>query len=233
MKNNKEESENEKSAEKDNGSASCRGHGRSHGGLRRQPGSHTRDETTKAVEQSAGEGGDETDAATEPAIQMEDTTINIRVMNEFRNVDKVLEQYEEMTKDDPIMSKIHLNFSYVAGGDYKDRLTMAMVGQEDYDLMFCGSWHGLSTFIKQGNFADLSEYFNNDAYPGLKAAFSEDFVEAMTSYIRQEDGTYKTGIYGLIWLPIMRIPEVSCTERICARNITVIPSPMKRACWHM
>ena len=155
------------------------------------------DETTKAVEQSAGEGGDETDAATEPAVQMEDTTINIRVMNELRNVDKVMEQYEEMTKDDPNMIQINLNFSYVAGGDYKDRLTMAMVGQEDYDLMFCGSWHGLSTFIKQGNFADLSEYFNNDAYPGLKAAFSEDFVEAMTSYIRQEDGTYKTGIYGV------------------------------------
>ena len=146
---------------------------------------------------SAGTDASSDTAAPEAAVEMEDTTINIRVMNEYRNLDKVLAKYEEMTADDPVMSKIHLNFSYVAGGDYKDKLTMAMVAQEDYDLMFCGSWHGLSTFIKQGNFADLSGYFNNDQFPGLKSAFSEDFVNAMTSYVRQEDGSYKTGIYGI------------------------------------
>lgn len=143
---------------------------------------------------SAGTDASSDTAAPEAAVEMEDTTINIRVMNEYRNLDKVLAKYEEMTADDPVMSKIHLNFSYVAGGDYKDKLTMAMVAQEDYDLMFCGSWHGLSTFIQQGNFADLSGYFNNDQFPGLKSAFSEDFVNAMTSYVRQEDGSYKTGI---------------------------------------
>ena len=147
-------------------------------------------------EQSAGnsaEGGNQADAAP----QMEDTTIKIRVMNEFRNLDKVLAKYEEMTKDDPIMSKIHPEFVWVAGGDYKDKLTTAMIGNEDFDLMFCGSWHGLSTFIQDGNFADLSSYFNNDAYPGLQRAFSDDFVQAMTSYIRQEDGSYISGIYGI------------------------------------
>lgn len=147
-------------------------------------------------EQSTGnsaEGGNQADAAP----QMEDTTIKIRVMNEFRNLDKVLAKYEEMTKDDPIMSKIHPEFVWVAGGDYKDKLTTAMIGNEDFDLMFCGSWHGLSTFIQDGNFADLSSYFNNDAYPGLQRAFSDDFVQAMTSYIRQEDGSYISGIYGI------------------------------------
>ena len=129
--------------------------------------------------------------------EMKDTTINIRVMNEYRNLDKVLDRYDEMVKDDPVLSKIHLNFSFVAGGDYKDKLSMAMVAQEDYDLMFCGSWHGLSTFIQEGNFADLSSYFNNDDFPGLKRAFSENFVDAMTSYVLQEDGTYKKGIYGI------------------------------------
>jgi len=131
------------------------------------------------------------------APQIEDTTIKIRVMNEFRNLDKVLAKYEEMTKDDPIMSKIHPEFAWVAGGDYKDKLTTAMIGQEDFDLMFCGGWHGLSTFIQDGNFADLSSYFNNDAFPGLKTAFSDEFVQAMTSYIRQEDGSYQKGIYGI------------------------------------
>ena len=149
--------------------------------------------TPAAQDSSQADGGSQQAQVPE----MEDTTINIRIMNEFRNVDKVVAKYEEMVKDDPILSKIHLNFSFVAGGDYKDKLSMALVAQEDYDLMFCGSWHGLPTFIQEGNFADLTSYFNNDAFPGLKRAFSENFVEAMTYYVRQEDGSYKDGIYGI------------------------------------
>ena len=115
-------------------------------------------------EASAGNSAETpSDAGSGSAPEMEDTTIHIRVMNEFRNLDKVLEKYEEMTKDDPIMSKIHPDFVWVAGGDYKDKLSGVMIGQEDFDLMFCGGWHGLSTFIQDGNFADLSSYFNNDA----------------------------------------------------------------------
>lgn len=147
-------------------------------------------------EAAPGEIVDETEPV-EAVAEMEDTTINIRVMNEFKNVEKVVAKYEEMVKDDPVLSKIHLNFTWVTGGDYKDKLTMALAAQEDYDLMFCGSWHGLTGFIQQGNFADLSGYFNNDAFPGLQAAFSEKFVDAMTSYVRQEDGSFKKGIYGI------------------------------------
>lgn len=150
-----------------------------------------------AVSEEIGDASGTENEKAAAAPEIEDTTISIRVMNEYRNLDKVLEKYAEMTADDPIMSKIHLNFSYVAGGDYKDKLSMALVAQEDYDLMFCGSWHGLTTFIQQGNFADLSSYFNNDAFPGLKNAFSENFVDAMTSYIRQEDGTYLKGVFGI------------------------------------
>lgn len=142
-------------------------------------------------------GGNASSGTPADASQMKDTTIHIRVMNEFRNLDKVLEKYEEMTKDDPIMSKIHPEFVWVAGGDYKDKLQGVMIGQEDFDLMFCGGWHGLSGYIQDGNFADLSAYFNNDAFPGLKSAFSEDFVDAMTTYIRQEDGSYQKGVYGI------------------------------------
>lgn len=146
---------------------------------------------------SAGNADTDSNAGAAAPVEMEDTTINIRVMNEFKNLDKVIAKYNEMTKDDPVMSKIHLDFTWVAGGDYKDKLTMALAAQEDIDLMFCGGWHGLNTFTQQGNFADLSSYFNNDNFPGLKAAFSENFVDAMTSYIRQEDGTYQKGVYGI------------------------------------
>lgn len=152
--------------------------------------------------ETSGAGNADADAntgndAASAVPEIEDTTITIRIMNEFKNLDKVVAKYTEMTKDDPVMSKIHLDFSWVAGGDYKDKLTMALVAQEDYDLMFCGSWHGLNTFIQQGNFADLSSYFNNDQFPGLKTAFSENFTDAMTSYVRQEDGSFQSGIYGV------------------------------------
>ena len=160
-------------------------------------GGSTGSQGSSQAESSAQESGDSQEGGQEEAPQIEDTTIKIRVMNEFRNLDKVLAKYEEMTADDPVMSKIHPEFAWVAGGDYKDKLTTAMIGQEDFDLMFCGGWHGLSTFIQDGNFADLSSYFGNDAFPGLKNAFSEDFVQAMTSYIRQEDGSYQKGIYGI------------------------------------
>ncbi|MCR5154979.1 MAG: ABC transporter substrate-binding protein [Lachnospiraceae bacterium] len=144
-------------------------------------------------------GKDSNDAAggTNGTGKMKDTTIKIRVMNEYRNLDKVLKKYEEMTKDDPIMSKIHPEFTFVVGGDYKDKLTMAVAAQEDYDLMFCGGWHGLSNFVQEGDFADLTSYFNNDKFPGLKKAFSKDFTDAMTSYVRNDDGTYSKGIFGI------------------------------------
>jgi putative aldouronate transport system substrate-binding protein len=125
------------------------------------------------------------------------TTITVRIMNEFRNFDKVLARYRELTKDDPVMSKIDLDFKWVTGGDYRDKLSMAVIAEEDYDLMFCGSWHGMASYIQQGSFADLSEYFNNGEYPGLKKAFPPDFVEAMKTYVRNDDGSFRTGIYGV------------------------------------
>nr|WP_297764761.1 extracellular solute-binding protein [uncultured Butyrivibrio sp.] len=150
-------------------------------------------DTTQA-ESSAVAGASKEEAA---APITEDVTINIRVMNEVKNVDKVIAKYEEMVADDPVMSKIHPNIEYVIGADYKDKLNMALSAQEDIDLMFCGSWFGLTKFIQEGDFADLTGYFNNDEFPGLKKAFSGQFLDAMTSYVRQEDGSYTRGIYGI------------------------------------
>ena len=64
-------------------------------------------EQQESPAESSGEAsGEETpDQGSEAeAPQMEDTTIKIRVMNEFKNLDKVLAKYEEMTADDPIKS---------------------------------------------------------------------------------------------------------------------------------
>jgi putative aldouronate transport system substrate-binding protein len=86
---------------------------------------------------------------------------------------------------------------WVTGGDYRDKLNMAIVAEEDFDLMFCGSWHGLTAFIQQGAFADLTKYFNNNDYPGLQRAFPPEFVQAMTIYVREDNGSYRKGIFAI------------------------------------
>ena len=124
--------------------------------------------------------------------------LTIRIMNEVKNPEKVVARYKELTKNDSVMSKITPNFTWVTGGEYRDKLNLALVGREDYDLMFCGGWHGLNAFILDGNFADLTSYFNNDKYPGLKRAFPPSYVEAMTMYIRDpKTGQYKKGIFAV------------------------------------
>jgi len=126
-----------------------------------------------------------------------ETIINIRVINEFQNVNKIIARYQELTGDDPVLSMILPRFTFVSGGDYRDKLNMALVAQESFDLMFCGAWQGFTTFIQQEAFADLSYYFNNPDFPGLQKAFPPDLVKAMTFYIRNDDGSYRRGIYGI------------------------------------
>ena len=127
----------------------------------------------KTIEEST-----QTDAKSEQGQDDEKTTINIRLMNDVVNVDKVLDVFYEETKDDPVLSKIKVNITYVSGADYTDKLTLAVTAQENYDLMFCGGWQGLDGYIEDGSFKDLTSYFNNDDYPGLKESFSGDFLSA-------------------------------------------------------
>lgn len=142
-----------------------------------------------------GDAGEEMTDRERIGAEMDEVTLNIRIMNELTNAGRVLEAYEAAVADDPILSKVHLNLTYVTGGDYRDKITTALSAQEDYDLMFCGSWHGIDSFIASGCFTDLTEYFNNDAFPGLKAGFPEDYVEAAASIVKDENGNYKAVNY--------------------------------------
>ena len=136
-----------------------------------------------------------TSEPTEAAAQMEDTTIKIRVMNDYGVIDPIIAEYEKRVKDDPIMSKIHLQFEFVGGADYTDKLAMAISAQEDYDLMFCGSWQGLDGFINSDSFKDITSYFNNNKFPGLKAAFSQDFLNPCYSYRKNDAGEFEKRLY--------------------------------------
>lgn len=139
------------------------------------------------------------------ALAEEKTTVKIQIMNEFNGLDTMLEEYYKRVADDPVLSNIDLDFSYVSGGDYKSKINMLMTTQdEQLDLVFIGAWHGLESFAKAGLLTDLSSYFNNPEYPGLQKAFSEDVVEAAMTYFQNEDGTWAKGLYKI---PLMQSLE--------------------------
>lgn len=106
-------------------------------------------------------------------------SVNICVMNEFRNLDRILDRYYEMTAFDPVLSQIKLNFSYVDSAEYKEMLKSAIRDQEDYDLIFVGSWQGRDAMITDGSFKNVTKYFyDEENYPGLAGAFSEELLSS-------------------------------------------------------
>lgn len=88
--------------------------------------------------------------------------------------DGVYEKYLEETED---TLGTELNVTWVENADYKEKLNLVMMGGDEYDLVFDAPWCHLKELAADDYYADLSEYFNNDEYPGLKAAFSEQVME--------------------------------------------------------
>lgn len=131
------------------------------------------EEAESGVSQSK-EGGN-----SDGALVTEDITINIRAMNQYTNLEKILDKYYEMVADDPNLSHVKLNFSYVTGSDYMDKLTTAVVAQEDIDLLFVGSWQGRTNYIKDGVFKDVKSYFEDaENFPGLNKYFAKNMIDA-------------------------------------------------------
>lgn len=104
-----------------------------------------------------------------------DKTINILFQGAKQDGwDAIYEKYLEETKD---TLGIELNITWVEQADYKEKLNLTMMGGDEYDLVFDAPWCHLKEMAADEYYADLSEYFNNDEYPGLKAAFSPEVME--------------------------------------------------------
>lgn len=108
-----------------------------------------------------------------------ETEIKIYLFGQAQNMDKVLEKFYEDSGLD-----IRLNIVWNTGADHREKLPLLMGNEETADLVFDAYWMNLSSMINQEMYADLSSYFNNDDYPGLKAAFSESYLAQVT----EEDG---------------------------------------------
>lgn len=84
---------------------------------------------------------------------------------------------------------VQVSFSFDTQADYKQKLNLSIASnQNDYDVVFDAAWIYLSEFAKKDYYYNLESYFNNDAYPGLKKAFSADFLN---------NNRFNNGIYGI------------------------------------
>jgi putative aldouronate transport system substrate-binding protein len=98
----------------------------------------------------------------------------IRATNDTaKNYQPVFDEFEKRTKD-TLNTKV--NITVIPAADYKQTMQLKVAAQEDMDLVFDAPFLNLTTFANQGVYQDLGKYFNNDAYPGLKKAFSKDFL---------------------------------------------------------
>lgn len=104
-----------------------------------------------------------------------ETELKIYMFGESQNLDKVLNRFYEQYEGD-----LKLNFVWNTSADHREKMPLLIGNEEPCDLVFDAYWMNMATMIKQDMYADLSAYFNNDDYPGLKAAFPESYMAQVT-----------------------------------------------------
>lgn len=112
-----------------------------------------------------------------PEAKSDETTLKVYMFGQAEGMDRVLEKFYEETKD-TLNIKLDIVWSDVQ--THKEKIPLMMANQEDADLVFDAYWMNLSSMRNQGAYASLNEYFNNPDYPGLQAAFSEDYLKQVT-----------------------------------------------------
>ncbi len=93
--------------------------------------------------------------------------------------DAVLENFHAVTAD---TLNTTLEVYWVEPADYKDKLNLEMTSGADYDIVFDATWVQLNNLAPEGYYADLSEYFNNDDFIGLRDNFPDEVMNNNIKY---------------------------------------------------
>jgi len=108
--------------------------------------------------------------------KLDPVTLKIMLFGEKpKDMDKILTKFEEQTED---TLNTKLNIEWNSNNDHKQKLKLRMAAGETVDAAFDAPWGNLYQHVSQGFYQELDKYFNNDEYPGLKQAFSEEFLES-------------------------------------------------------
>lgn len=110
--------------------------------------------------------------------QTDDHTVILRLLlpGEANGLDRALEElYGRM---DPEQNwRLEITWAKEAA-DYARQLDNSLTAHEDYDLVFDAPWVSLSTQVNRRRYKNLKAYFNNPDYPGLYAAFPQEYLDA-------------------------------------------------------
>jgi len=108
------------------------------------------------------------------------------------DMDVVLEEFYARTKDN---LNVTLNFIYDTWDNIGNKVSLKISTDEKMDSGFLAQWTAPTIMEAAVNeqLLNLDKYFHNDQYPGLKAAFSEEYLS--TNKFLGPDGEYH--IYGI------------------------------------
>jgi putative aldouronate transport system substrate-binding protein len=92
-----------------------------------------------------------------------------------KDLQVVLDEFEKRTQG---TLNTKLQIAWNPANDHKQKVKLMMAAGEEVDFVFDADFMNLRELVPQGAYAQLDKYFNNDAYPGLKKAFSPEFIES-------------------------------------------------------
>jgi putative aldouronate transport system substrate-binding protein len=108
----------------------------------------------------------------------DDNTLKVYLFGDSQNMDKVLAKFYEESQS---TLGVKLDIIWSSAADHREKIPLMMSNQEDADLVFDAYWMNLNRLSSQGAYADVSSYFNNDKYPGLKKAFPPEYIAQVTN----------------------------------------------------
>lgn len=115
-------------------------------------------------------------AAAEPApAEAQPVTLRLLLRGSATGLDRALEAlYAQMDEE----HNWRLEITLLDASDYAQQLAGSLTAHQDYDLVFDAQWLSLVGQAERGSYRNLKSYFNNPDYPGLQAAFPEEYLEA-------------------------------------------------------
>jgi putative aldouronate transport system substrate-binding protein len=109
----------------------------------------------------------------------------------YLNGDMAVEEFEKRTAE---TLNIDLNIHAIPRQDYQERLALIANTSTEADLIFDAPWMYIISLIQENAYQELSGYFENPRFEGLRAAFPPAFLDS---------NKFFGGIYGI---PIMDAP---------------------------
>lgn len=134
-------------------------------------------------------------AAPSEAVKLDPVTLEFYLPSGSANVndlDLVLEEFYKQTKE-TLNTTLHFNFTTF--DDIGQKVSLKLAAGEQVDSAFAAQWTNpsLDQMTSKGQLVALDKYFTDDNYPGLKKAFTQDYLKNNSF----KDAKGETHVYGI------------------------------------